>query len=318
MTSLGDLARASAILGAMVGGVAAFTFGLSTALTPATGLAEPTPTQEATFDLEIPPTVIGGRLEFTGDRSGTMALESASGLGGRYEIESGGGVVVLPEEEVALRGPDGRLRFQPRTHEITRIEYDGLSLWVDPGQCTLTLGAVSDETGLMSALVQCAELDDIRDQGTVSVRGVVSLPADVLRGRGDMPPTGGTIEVGTRSITFGEAEIFLDGEPDEETNRIHWGIFTEDRTSGIHLQYDEQAVQYFLHLLTVGDEAAILADPCPLEAEELGRINGYTTTVRLTFECNDIPGPWEDPVSVTGSLVADVISGLVEGSSSGP
>lgn len=146
----------------------------------------------------------------------------------------------------------------------------------------------------------------------ISVAGVVALPVEVLRGRGDLPPSGGSMDVAGTSLTFEEAEIFLDGEPVEETGRIHWGIFTDDRASGIGLEYDAEADRFFLGGIAVNDEYARLSEPCPIAADELGRINEVTTVVRLDIDCTEVAVPGGGSGSVTGTLVADVIQGFME------
>jgi hypothetical protein len=304
-----------AILAATVGGVAAVAFALGAWIAPAASLVEPTPTPEPTFDLGVAPEAIGGRLEITGDRTGTMTLDRTGGstTGARYEVGDGDAVTIRPADAtVELRGADGHIRFERDSGQVTHIAYDGLSIYLDPGECTVTHGEINQAAGLMAALVECPEVSDVRDQGVVSVTGVVALPLDVLRGRGDVPPIGGSVEVAGATLTFEEAEIFLDVEPDEETGRIHWGIFDEERASGIGLEYDPEADRFFVNGVSTTDEYAAFAEPCSIAVEELGRINDYTTAVRLDIDCTDVAVPGGGTGSVTGTVVADVIQGYTD------
>ena len=141
---------------------------------------------------------------------------------------------------------------------------------------------------------------------------VARLPADALRGRGDLPPTGGSVEVDGRQITFDELDIFLDGELLEETGRIQWGMFDADRNSGFLLEYDPEADELFLDGVFGEETSADLEEPCPIAADELGRLNDYTTVERLDIDCTDVAVAGGGTTSVTGTIVADVIRGYTD------
>lgn len=312
MTRMSGAVGGLALLTATVGGVAAVALALGVVITPGATLTEPTPTPEPTFDLAVAPEAIGGSLEISGDRSGTLTLDTASGTGGRYEVLEDGSIAIHADGPMELRGADGYVRFERDSGQVTNIAYDGLSIFLDPGECTITHGAVSEATDLMAALLECPDIADVRGQGVITVVGVVAMPADALRGRGDLPPTGGSVEVGGSTITFDEADIFLDGEPLEETGRISWGVFDADRGSGIVLEFDPEAHRWFLRDAFSNEDYATLEEPCPIAAEELGRINDYTTVVRLGIECTDVAVAGGGTGSVAGSIVADVIQGYTE------
>lgn len=302
-----------AILAATVGAVAAVAFALGAWIAPTASLAEPTPTPEPTFDLAVAPDAVGGSLEISGDRSGTLTLDTAIGTGGRFELQDDGSVMIRDAAApIELRGRTGHIRFDRDTGQVTHIAYDGLSIFLDSGECAVTLGAVDEATGLMAALVECPDIADVRDQAVISVAGVIALPAEALRGRGDLPPTGGSIEINGRTMTFDDLDIFLDGEPDEETGRIQWGAFDADSASGISLEYDPEAGLFFFNGAFSEETYAALQEPCPVAAEELGALNDYTTVTRLDIECTVVAVEGGGTGSVTGSIVADVIRGYTE------
>lgn len=314
MSGMRGAAGGLAILSATVGGVAAVAFGLGALIAPASPVfVAPTTTPEPTFDVAIAPEEVGGLLEISGDRTGTMLLDESWGIGGRREVRDDGAVVIMPTEAtVELRGADGHIRFEGATGEVTHIAYDGLTIYLDPGECTVTHGEINQKAGLMAALVECPEISDVRGQGIVSVTAVVALPLEILRGRGDLPPIGGSVEIAGTTVMFEEAEIFLDGEPLEETGRIHWGIFDEDRAAGIDLEYDPEADRFFVNGVFTTDESVEFAEPCPIAVEELGHINDYTTAVRLDIDCTDVAVLGGGTGSVTGTVVADVIEGYMD------
>jgi len=54
------------------------------------------------------------------------------------------------------------------------------------------------------------------------------------------------------------------------------------------------------------------AEPCPIATQELGRLDDYTTVMRLDIDCTDVAVADGGTVSVTGSIVADVIQGYAQ------
>lgn len=313
MRVMRNAATAIAILAGTVGGVAAATMGLSALLIPASATAVATATPVPSFELAVAPTAIGGRLEVTGDRTGTMTLDEAAGIGGRHEVREGGGVVILPASDAVLSGPDGRVTFRRESGEVARIEFDDLSIYLDPGDCTVTEGAINAEQELMAALIECPNVADVRGRGVVSIAGVVALPIEALRGRDGLPETGGRLElVGTSdatSATLDEAEIFLDVPPDED-GRVTAGAFTE--AGGVAVEYDPEAEQFYLTQVSAGESYATGSEPCPITARDLGRISETTSVVRMQFDCLDWIGAEGDVVAVSGTIVVDVIEGLVD------
>ena len=295
-----------AILAATVAGVAAVAFALGAWITPAASLAEPTPTPEPSFDLAVAPEDIGGSLDVSGDRSGTMTLDTATGIGLQRMRDSG---AYAPTE---LQGAAGHLRFDRDTGQITHIAYDDLSIFLDPDECTITHGAVNEGTDLMVALVECPDITDVRGQAVISVTGVIALPTRALVGRGDLPPTGGSVELDGSAYDFGEVEISLDGEPYEVTGRIREGIIAVDTGVSIVLEYDPETDQFFVSGFTTGFDYGEFVEPCLLGVEKLGRLNDYMTVMRLDIECADVAVTGGGTRSVTGSIVADVIQGYTQ------
>ena len=277
MRELRDVATALAILAGTVGGVAAATMGLTALMIPASATAVATPTPVPSFDLAVAPTAIGGSLEVTGDRVGTMTLDTATGTGGRYQVLEGGGVSVRPAEDVELRGPDGRIRFDRNDGSVSQIDFNELSFYLDPGECTVTLGAGHPDNGLMAALVECPDIADIRDNGVVTIAGIVALPVEVLRGRDGLPETGGELALAPESVAPGDAEItsvtleeteiFLDVPPGED-GRITSGSFTE--AGGMAVEYDPVAERFYLTQVSAGDFYALASEPCPVATQDLG------------------------------------------------
>lgn len=319
MRGLREWATALGILAGTVGGVAAVTIGLTALMIPASATAVARPTPAQTFDLDTAPTVIGGSMEVTGDRVGTLALDESTGIGSRYQVRDDGGVSVRPAQQAELRGPEGHIRFDRDDGSVTQIDFDDLTFYLDPGECAVTLGAAHPDNGLMAALVECLDIADIRDNGVVSIAGIVALPAEVLRGRGGLPGSGGVLELASESMDPGEehvtsasleeAEIFLDVPPGED-GRVTAGSFTED--GGVAVEYDPEAERFYLTQVSAGDLYATMSHPCPVTTQDLGRISDTLRVVRMDFECAGWTDPEGDPVTVSGTIVVDVIQGYMD------
>jgi hypothetical protein len=295
-----DAALALATMAALVGGVAVVTIGIAGVVVPTSALDDADPT----FALDVAPDAIGGELVVSGDRHGTVTLEAATGTA----VSIG---ALRPD--VVLEGDAGRIQFSRDTGDIVRVDVQDLSFYPDDGQCTLTEGAVNEESGLMSALLECADLVDIRGGGTVSIAGVLAAPASAIRGRGDVPPTGGSVDVDGTVITFESAELFLnpDAVQPDPSDRIQAALFSDptgfEVMSGIFLEVDLEEDRYWLGGVLVGDESSLLSTPCPLDADEIGRIDGETTVIRLTIDCPEVEIPGDRTGSVAGEVVVDVI-----------
>lgn len=309
MPPLNDVLRSLTIVGATVAGVAAVTLGLVGLIVPRPADGVLNASAEPTFDLAIAPDRVGGSLEVSGDRTGTLRLDRGSA---DVRYEPAGAVPELILGDLWLTGEDGQIRFsRDPAKGVSQVQYDGLSFFLDPGDCTITPGAHNAAAGLMSALLECLEIADVRDAGVISIEGVVALPADVLGDRGDLPPSGGSIDVGDTTVDFSEAGVLLDGGVDAETGRMQMGLFNDDEEYLV-IEYDPETAEYFLIAIQIADEYAFLSEACPVAAEDLGRLNPQTTVVRFTIDCDGVDLPGGGFGTVSGSVVADIIESAVE------
>lgn len=320
MRAVRQWGTALGILAGTIGGVAVVTMGLTALMIPASATAVATPTPVPSLDLAVAPTAIGGRLEVTGDRVGTLALDEATGTDTRYQVREDGLVSVRPPQEVELRGPDAHIRFDRDDGSVTQIDVEDLTFYLDPGECTVTLGAAHPENGLMAALIECPDIVDIRGNGAVSITGIVALPVEVLRGRGGLPESGGVVELASESVEPGEveitsgameeAELFLDVPPGDD-GRITAGSFTENG-GGIAVEYDPETGRFYTTQVSAGDVYALAAEPCPVTTQELGHISETVRVIHMEFDCAGWTDVGGDPVTVSGEVVVDVIQGFMD------
>lgn len=301
-----DVVRSLAVLGATIGGVAITTFVLAGLMAPnGTAQAGPTVTPEPSFDVVVAPEVVGGRLQVTGDRSGTFVLDTTKGNVSYQPREDG--AISLVQGETFLSGPEGRIAFDPTSGEITQIDFMDMAFYIDPGECTVTVGEQNPDSGLMSASVECTEIADIRDKGVVSIAGVVAVPGSVFRAKAHLPAPSGTLDLGDTAIDLAGATGLMSGSQVVDTERLPVTVHAADGNTFVTMELDAQAGGWFLTGAFADGAYIEVTEPCPAEAEDLGVLNEWTTVMSFTFDCDGIAPTAGGDGSVTGSLVVDMI-----------
>lgn len=292
-----DWLRSLSVLGGAFVVLVVVTIGLAAFIVPeaaGSGGALLTPSPGASVTPGGPPsgpvTAIGGTLTVSGDREGALTLDR--------ELFTDQGIY-------SLDGEQGAVYFGGTPFEVDRISYDGLELYVDPGQCTLTPGERHDPTGVAGAQISCTDLSDIRDGGTVSVEGTVGVSADLLGMRGEMPPTGGTLRMGDEDLVFNFVSIVL-----EPSGFAPGGGFliTEDDRVIIRIDYDPMTHALgLLYIEIEGEGSDIPSGACTITTVDIGVLNPRTTTAEVTIDCPSVELASGETVSISGTLIADMI-----------
>ncbi len=299
-----DAARSAGILAAAAAAVVLATLALSVLIVPRPpGPTVATPTGGIEMDLGAAPTAIGGQLVVSGERSGRMSVASAASEPG-YEPTPEG--IAFVRGDVTLSGPEGDIVVSPGTGEISRIEYDGMSFYLDPGDCTATPGGRSEQLGLMHVRVECPGVADLRGGVVIGLEGIIAVPADAFGDRGNLPATGGTVEVGATQLEIVEGVGIIDGLGSVTDPRVPLVVSGEGE-SGLAILYDPATDEFALNALQVEGAFTELDGECTLPAEVLGRINPQTSVVRLTIDCAGVPLADGTTGPMTGSLVVDLI-----------
>ena len=309
--------RSLAIAVATIAGVAVVTIGLISIMVPRPTDPLPSASAAPTADLAVPPDQVGGLLTVDGDRTGTLRLDTARS-DPAVAVDGGPGVNVLGD--VWLSGSDGRVAFsRDPAKGITKVDYDGLSIFVKPEDCAVSKGALNATSRLMSVGVHCAKLEDVRGNGTIALSGVVAVPSDLMGERGDLPPSGGSVSVGEQTIEFSDAAVMLGGGIIVgETERIPLTLIAYDagyvdsddwwsQASVLGVEQVPESGAYVLTSVQVRGEMVTLAAPCPVSGEELGDLNDWTRVVELRIDCQDAELSNGGSVSIEGSLVVDLI-----------
>jgi hypothetical protein len=295
-----DWIRSLAVLAASFAGVVVLTFGLAVLIVPdpVGSTDEPdgtdpsgAPASAAPIgDIDDVPTEIGGTLVVTGDREVNLPVDREA-TDGQY----------------GLIGDDARVFIGGDPLSIVQMNLDGLSFFPDPDECTITPGQLNQEIGVASARLACEGLADIRDNGVVSVDGVVGIAADMLGMRGDLPPSGGTVTLGDETLEFGEAVLYafpvsvIDG-PDQ----TNMGLV--DGRTELYFSYDVQTHRIALVSIERDDvPTEVPAEACSIATRELGKLNPRTTVLDLTLTCPAVELPDVGTVTIDGSLIVEEI-----------
>lgn len=291
-----DWFRSLSVLAIAFVGVAALTFGLAALIVPGAagsaqgpGAATPGPSGRAPGAADGPMTTVGGVLAVTGDREGSFVLDREA-----------------TDQGYVLAGQQGRVYFGGDPLGVERISYDGLELYLDPGDCEVTPGERHDPTGVASAAIRCEDVEDIRDGGVVSMEGTVGVSADILGLRGDQPPSGGIIEIGERTVDFPFAVLTL-GSPGafQPAGGV---LFSDEGRVLLHFDYDFQTHALVVETVEIeGVQTEIEPGSCSLSYAEIGRLNPRTTTTEMTVECPTVEMASGETVRIGGTIIADLV-----------
>jgi hypothetical protein len=303
-----DAVRSLGVLGGAAALVALATFALSGVIVPRpTDPTLVTPTDTTVqLDLNSAPPGIGGQLVVTGDRPGVLTVASESSNPGYEPDSSVAGGLAFERGEVVLTGPEGEIVLDPETGAVTRIEYDGLSFYLESGDCLATSGARNAGLGLMHIELRCEGITDLRDGAVIGLEGVVSVPADALGDRGDLPAAGGTAEIGGTELTLVHGVGIVGGFGPVDDGLVPLVVPASDVT-GLGVSYDPEDGTFSLTTYQLDGALVELPQPCALPAEELGRINPQTTVVRLALDCGSVPLPDGGSGAVTGTVIVDLV-----------
>lgn len=315
--SVNDWLRSLTVLGIGFVGVVAFTLGLAVVTVPGPAVSwqatDATPPDVAA-SVDLPdaigavPTQVGGTLTVSGDRQDTFTLnrESTDVRPGLIDGRPG-----LIDGRYGLIGDDGRIFFAIDPLAVEQMNFDGLSFFPEPNECTITPGELNDAIGVATAHLECADLADVRGNGVVTVEGTIGLPGDLMGMRGDLPAAGGTIEVGDETLSFSEAHLLIDigWQPAVVGGRaIAMQLTDEDRGMTLGFAYDVQTHRLELAHVMRGDTLTDVGeDACALATRELGRLNPGVTVVELTVRCNEVDLPELGLVPISGTVIVEQV-----------
>lgn len=250
---------------------------------------------------------VGGTLTITGDRTETLTLNREV-TAPSYPLA---GEVVAPS--YSLAGEDGRVFFEGQPAAVSQMQVDGLSFYLDPGDCEYTAGQRDDSTGLAPLGVSCAEISDVRDTAVVTVEGLLIMPAEQLGLRGSLQPTGGEVTVGDETLAFDAASLDL-----QRPEVIQEGVMTTRNPTVYPLSVSgaDGTLRFEFHFnaselrftgIEISDRMGPVGDDgCEIEFRELGQLSPRVTVAEMTLECPAVEVEGVGPVPLEGTLVIDI------------
>ncbi|HEX6300638.1 MAG TPA: hypothetical protein VF148_09270 [Acidimicrobiia bacterium] len=250
------------------------------------GFAEASETSDGTLDFV--PTAIGGELEVSGAREGSITLERN-----------------VDGPSYGLGDERTRIFFEPNPLTITQMSYDGLAFFPEPDDCAFTAGENNEEIGVAAARVVCPDLVDIRDNGTISLQGYVALPSDMIVER-DLPEIGGTVTVGEETWEMAEANlgIYPPSHFGASPEPVFLDMWTGDHLRGISFEMDRETEALSLaQVYRPEGQSDVPVGACSISTEFLVQVNPNNSIHRLDFACDSVAVRGMGKVPITGSVV---------------
>ena len=304
-----QLSRSVVVLVMGFAGTVAITLGMVMLIVQdrAAVTADATPTPFPTIAPDAAPTATGGSLVVSGDREGTFTLDRDS-YAVAIDPDFERGFARVEFGRFGLLGGAGAVYFSPDPLVVEQIDFDGMAFYPEPEDCAITPGELNPTIGVASAHVTCADLTDIRDAGIVTVQGGIALPGDLLGLRGDLPPSGGEMAVGSQTLAFSDGRVLVQNALTEDTERQPLFLYGDDDASSIGFERDPDTAELFVTYLVVDEELFDIPDEaCRVTTTELGMLNPITTVLELSIQCAELDLGAHGVVAIDDSLVIDLI-----------
>jgi hypothetical protein len=270
------------MLAAAAGGIVLAILGLAALTIPddptfSESLAGASASPSADGSHDFVPTAIGGELIMRGARAGTLSLEDAV-LGASF----------------GLGNSQGRIFFEPDPLQVTQMSFDGLELFPDPDDCVFTTGEQNEERGLVAVGIECAELVDIRDNGTITLEGYLALPVYFIA-EFDMPEPGGVILVGTETWEIDEAVLYEDPRGDS-------GLSLFASAGWMQFGYADEELQ--AAALAYGQEFVVFSpDDCTVTTGDPIVAGPGIEFIEMDFTCPRVDIPGSGTIPIEGHVV---------------
>lgn len=259
------------------------------------GLEEAAESDDGTVDFS--PTAPGGQLEVTGAAEGTINLERTA-HGPTYGLENS----------------DMKIFFESDPLTISQMSYEGLAFFPEPEDCEFTEGEHNEESGLVGVEVSCPELVDIRDNGTITLEGILALPADLVI-KVDIPDTGGTITVGDEEWEIVDPVLVVaPSSLDDDMTAVRFPLESEEPPRTVHLSYDATADRISIVGFSVPREdlRELPTEECDINDETLMAVNPEAEIREVTISCEEVDVPDMGTIDIEGSVVYQILFGAMD------
>lgn len=235
------------------------------------------------------PEAVGGEFQVAGDREGTFSLTREVGPPG-----------------YGLGGDDGRMHFDDSGEnlEIAQFSYDGLDFFPDAEECSVTPGEVDSARGVAAAEVECPDITDVRDTGTITLQGRVGLPAAMVTEL-NLPDIGGTFTAGevTWEVAAGQFLVM------EDEGITPAGAPMSVSGFEFSMEFGRQDGAYTLERVNYrGSVSEVPPGTCSVEAEELGALSPEAVRLEVRVDCEAVEIEGLGEVPIEGSTVVDQLT----------
>lgn len=249
-----------------------------------------------------PPTREGGSLALTGDRTGTLGLDSVQDGGPK----DGAGF------EYELSGGAGRVRITGAPPVLRQLSFEGLNFITDSDDCTITPGELNQEAGIGWADIDCEDLTDVRDTATVSISGRLGVAAVLLGLTDDLPKPGGSVLFGDRALAAEWATFTM------EARSAAYGIdYTAMAIGGrdpfwqLEFGWDARTDRLMLSYVSFGDgTTAAGPDACTIDRRVLGRHSPRWAMVEVDLDCEAVEVPGLGVTGIRGTVVVTAVQSV--------
>lgn len=275
------------VLGLAAAAVVGVVIGLALLIVPdeptfAEGFEESVDTPE-----DFVPSAIGGVLQVTGAREGTIDLDRQ--IGG---------------PSFGLGDDQARVFFTGDPLAIDQMSYDGLAFFPEPEDCEFTEGEHNEEAGLVAVRIDCPDLVDIRDNGSITLEGFAALPADLVIEL-DLPETGGVITVGDEEWEIVDPLLFIGPRfRGDHMTAVEFLLWTGEARQGLGLRYNDETGVISPATIYFDDRSRDVGPAdCTMIDVEVMILNPQTQFRELTIDCVNIDVADLGTDRITGTVV---------------
>jgi hypothetical protein len=240
--------------------------------------------------LETLPIAVGGQLELSGAKEGTVVVDQN-----------------VNGPSYGLGNSKTRIFFEGSPLSVSQMSHDGLTFFPEPEDCEFTTGVQNEETGITAVKMSCPELVDIRGNGTLTVEGYLALPASLVLAE-EIPDTGGVLTVGKEEwgVTLPMLMIVGFGGFSIEGSENGLWLGDSEYVRGVFLEHNADLDTLTPHSVIYDGRIHEIADGACITQEEVVMILSPEAEMRaLTLSCQDVEIPGMGAVGIEGTVVYD-------------